>query len=74
MLKQISLHVFSFFVGSVLFGQETETLKRFDNLSYIARESIEVDSLQMLNLIVPKTPTTPPLLIWIGGGAWSYVT
>ncbi|HEV7351184.1 alpha/beta hydrolase [Telluribacter sp.] len=26
-----------------------------------------------LNLILPKNVTKPPLLIWIGGGAWSYV-
>ncbi len=26
-----------------------------------------------LNLVVPKGVKTPPLLVWIGGGAWSYV-
>jgi hypothetical protein len=26
-----------------------------------------------LNLVLPKAVNKPPLLIWIGGGAWSYV-
>ncbi|HET9486542.1 MAG TPA: alpha/beta hydrolase [Chryseosolibacter sp.] len=26
-----------------------------------------------LNLVIPKSVKQPPLLIWIGGGAWSYV-
>jgi hypothetical protein len=27
-----------------------------------------------LNLVVPKGVEDPPLLVWIGGGAWSYVS
>jgi acetyl esterase/lipase len=30
------------------------------------------DSLRRLNLVIPEG-ISPPLLIWIGGGAWSYV-
>lgn len=30
------------------------------------------DTLQTLNIVVPET-RNPPLLVWIGGGAWSYV-
>jgi acetyl esterase/lipase len=30
-------------------------------------------SRQRLNLVIPKKVNTPPLLIWVGGGAWSYV-
>src|SRR5688572_11040411 len=26
-----------------------------------------------LNIVIPKEVEQPPLLIWIGGGAWSYV-
>lgn len=28
---------------------------------------------QRLNLVIPDTSEKPPLLIWIGGGAWAYV-
>src|SRR5687767_2191217 len=27
-----------------------------------------------LNLVIPKGVEDPPLLVWIGGGAWSYVS
>ncbi len=34
----------------------------------------EEDNLRRLNLVIPpNSDTPPPLLIWIGGGAWSYV-
>ena len=32
-----------------------------------------VDTIQKLNLVVPEGIEGYPLLIWIGGGAWSYV-
>jgi len=34
---------------------------------------ISVDSLQRLNLALPEGETKTPLLVWIGGGAWSFV-
>ncbi|KPM50044.1 alpha/beta hydrolase [Jiulongibacter sediminis] len=43
----------------------------YNNLSYVV-EDIPVDSLQMLNLVLPESVKNAPLLIWIGGGAWSY--
>lgn len=46
--------------------------KEIVDLSYLPDEEIEVDSLQRLNLFLPGNEK-PPLLIWIGGGAWSYV-
>ena len=43
------------------------------NVSYLEPDEVKVDSLQKLNLVLPKGVEKPPLLIWIGGGAWSYV-
>lgn len=36
-------------------------------------EQITDKNLQKLNLVIPKAEEKTPLLIWIGGGAWSYV-
>lgn len=43
------------------------------DIPYLAPEDILVDSLQCLNLVLPKNVERPPLLLWIGGGAWSFV-
>ncbi|MTI40178.1 alpha/beta hydrolase, partial [Fulvivirga lutimaris] len=53
-------------------GQENNVIE-YMNLSYLNAESLENDSLQKLNLTLPKNQKNVPLLIWIGGGAWSYV-
>ncbi len=45
-------------------------IQEYSDLSYL--ENPEVDSLQRLNLVVPDSGNNYPLLIWIGGGAWSY--
>lgn len=47
--------------------------KEISNLAYLPEEKIEVDSLQRLNLIIPTAEEKPPLLVWIGAGAWSFV-
>ena len=52
---------------------DNTNLEEYIDLAYLAVEEIEVDSLQRLNLIVPKDIENPPLLVWIGGGAWSFV-
>lgn len=52
--------------------QEAEVLEVLD-LSYLPAERITADSLQRLNLVVPTHVENAPLLVWIGGGAWSYV-
>ena len=57
--------------GNLLFGQSVDYTIHND-LSYVSEESISKDSLQKLNLVLPKIGDTYPLLIWIGGGAWSY--
>ncbi len=47
--------------------------QEFLDLSYMSEEKVVVDSLQSLNLVIPKETKKPPLLLWIGGGAWSFV-
>lgn len=45
---------------------------QFNDLRY--REGRDgSDPLQKLNLVLPKGAIDYPLLVWIGGGAWSYV-
>lgn len=58
--------------SNLLFGQ-FEDYTIHNNLSYLSKESISNDSLQRLNLVLPRKGDKYPLLIWIGGGAWSYV-
>ncbi len=55
-----------FLLPSLLHGQVEH-----HNLSYIGSET--KDSLRMLNLVLPELDDPFPLLVWIGGGAWSYV-
>ncbi|MEL7251587.1 MAG: alpha/beta hydrolase [Bacteroidota bacterium] len=50
-----------------------EGLKEINNLAYLSPEETVVDSLQQLNLVLPQDVDNPPLLLWIGGGAWSFV-
>lgn len=42
-------------------------------MAYLFPEAMEADSLQRLNLVLPQGVQSPPLLLWIGGGAWSFV-
>lgn len=48
---------------------DTIAYKEISNLAYLPTG----DSLQMLNLVVPMTEEKPPLLLWLGGGAWAFV-
>ena len=52
------------------FGQSSKVVE-YMNLSYI--ENQPFNKLQSLNLVLPDTNCNCPLLLWIGGGAWSYV-
>lgn len=47
-------------------------LIEYKDLLYVDVETAENDSLQRLDLIIPQAEGNYPLLIWIGGGAWSY--
>ena len=51
----------------------SEGLKEIMNLAYLSPEDTQVDSLQRLNLVLPEEAENPPLLLWVGGGAWSFV-
>lgn len=44
---------------------------QIDNIDYLEGQS--TDTIQRLNLAIPKGISNCPLLVWIGGGAWSYV-
>lgn len=48
-------------------------LKGINDIPYLEKSKMENDSLQRLNLVLPELVNNPPLLLWIGGGAWSYV-
>ncbi len=54
-------------------AQQTNEFREFPDLPYLNASTNEADSLQRLNLVIPGNPKNPPLLIWIGGGAWAYV-
>ncbi|GAB2495205.1 MAG: alpha/beta hydrolase [Cytophagales bacterium] len=41
-------------------------------IDYALEELFSEDTLQRLNLVIPIKNDKIPLLIWIGGGAWSY--
>lgn len=74
MMKKILLISLLVLSGSACYAQATD-----------ARNYIELSAIQYyggadadtanhkLNLVIPKDADNAPLLIWIGGGAWSYV-
>ena len=71
MHQKISVFLFLIvLLGTQLFAQQVEP-KTFPDLQYHPNPT--EDSLQRLNLVMPQGGKTPPLLVWIGGGAWSYV-
>ena len=55
----------------VALGQSA--LTEHHDLLYVPTDAVEADSVQRLNLVLPTDVEQPPLLLWIGGGAWSYV-
>ena len=73
MIKYILSLSFCFIV-SLVFTQEEKSLevKEIFDVSYLETD-IEEDSLRRLNFFLPQGVDNPPLLIWIGGGAWAYV-
>jgi len=60
-------------VASCSFGQGKKKydLTELKDINYLEEQSI--DTIQKLNLVTPNGIENYPLLIWIGGGAWSYV-
>ena len=70
---KVKLAVIIFFVALSNSIAQESNYKEVLNLSYLPEHEIEVDSLQQLNLVLPVNIQQPPLLLWIGGGAWSFV-
>ena len=72
-IKSLGLLAAFIAVVGCSFGQ-TQTkyeLTEMNDIDYFEGKSI--DTIQRLNLVVPKGIKDSPLLVWIGGGAWSYV-
>lgn len=63
---------FFLFLLIVLCGTTKGQLTIYEDLPYIAPESGEIDTFQSLNLVCALQEENAPLLIWIGGGAWSH--
>lgn len=62
-----------FLISSFTIGAQTDaTVQIINDLLYVDADEVQNDSLQRLNLILPQE-SGAPLLLWIGGGAWSYV-
>ncbi|MDW3650560.1 MAG: alpha/beta hydrolase [Bacteroidia bacterium] len=72
MKKTILLFGFLLLLLGPGFCQETSKHTEYMDLSYFQGEG-EADANHKLNLVLPKEVKKAPLLIWIGGGAWSYV-
>ncbi len=73
-LQRLTFYISIFcVVASCCFGQTKNKFEFIElkNIDYLEGKSI--DTIQRLNLVLPKTDTDYPLLVWIGGGAWSYV-
>ena len=51
-------------------GSPSRDIRIINDISYVENSQ---DSMQRLNLVLPSNTVKPPLLLWIGGGAWAYV-
>ncbi|MEZ4772019.1 MAG: alpha/beta hydrolase [Bacteroidia bacterium] len=74
-MKQLSLTGILFVAVLNCFSQSApkSAIIEIPDLLYVNEAEAENDSLQRLNLVIPEGVENFPLLIWIGGGAWSYV-
>lgn len=75
MSKIIYFSLFFTIIASTACAQNDQSvpLRVIENLAYLPANEVSVDSLQRLNLVLPEGKKKTPLLIWIGGGAWSFV-
>ena len=75
-MKKATLTLIAIFCLGLNFscGQTHESYKvvEHNDIPYVS-DPIPGDSLQRLNLVMPVKDDPVPLLIWIGGGAWSFV-
>ncbi|MDM7860765.1 alpha/beta hydrolase [Alteromonas sp. ASW11-36] len=74
MLKAIiAFHLLSlYFCTPYVYAVEYEIDEKI-NLSYYPKGHENHSELTQVNLLIPKGVENPPVLIWIGGGAWAYV-
>lgn len=74
-MKAITLFLYFFILfQKFLFcqsGANYEFVEHWD-IPYVTQNVLVKDTLQRLNLVIPAKSGKIPLLIWIGGGAWSY--
>lgn len=62
------------FFGCIIHAQDAESKKYTAHLNLQYYEGPDFDSLNhRLNLLVPSGIKNPPMLVWVGGGAWSKV-
>jgi hypothetical protein len=63
-----------FLISTISFCQSRGNYEIIEHneIAYLSKEFLSNDTLQRLNLVVPVKSDNIPLLIWIGGGAWSY--
>lgn len=61
------------FLGTTSYGQNSRygEFVEINDLSYYS--GLDASHYHKLNLVIPKGKNNFPLLLWIGGGAWSYV-
>ncbi len=76
-LKVLSIILFCIILilGSVqIFAQASKPypIKEINNLSYYDDPAFDSERTQV-NLIIPEGVESPPVFMWIGGGAWAYV-
>lgn len=61
------------FCSTMLCAQKKDVIiKEIFDVSYMQTDVPE-DTLRRINFYLPQDVTNPPLLIWIGGGAWAFV-
>ena len=70
LVRMIGVVLAILFAG-IPFVSSASPLQSHLDLSYLSNP--QDDELQRLNIFRPKTKDKLPLLVWIGGGAWSYV-
>lgn len=78
------IHIYAIIIGAFLlsYNQDTDPVKEvnsdaqvkeFRDISYYTqKESSQPDNTK-LNIVMPEGVDKPPVLLWIGSGAWAYV-
>lgn len=75
MKKHYLIYALLVMFSACTFAQPDEkpALREHNDLQYLKTELVESDTAQRLNLVLPKEMKNAPILVWVGGGAWSYV-